>query len=78
MDSIELTVVNKTDSGAIHAHIKSSGDDLGLLYLTEKQYFSLVNVLRTGCFNKDVDFLVNDPYNDDEEEDETQNFFTID
>jgi hypothetical protein len=80
MESLELTVVNKTEKGVVHAHLKNSGDDLGVLYLTEKQYNSLISIIRTGCFNKEVDFIVEDPYNsEDEEEDITsQNFFTID
>lgn len=79
MDSLELTVVNRADNGAVHAQIKSSGDDLGLLYLTENQYNCLVNILRTGCFNKDVDFSIDNPYNSEEdEEDSNTNFFTID
>lgn len=77
MDSLEIVVSNKTQSGVVHAQLKSSGDDLGVLYLTETQYNTLANILRTGCFNKEVDFSVSDPYNSDDEEDIT-NFFTID
>lgn len=77
MDSLEVTVVNKTQSGVVHAQLKNSNDDLGMLYLSEKQFNAFVTILRTGCFNKDVDFIVNDPYNSEDEEDIT-NFFTID
>lgn len=78
MQSLEIIVSGKTQSGVVHAQLKSSGDDLGVLYLTENQYNTLANILRTGCFNKEVDFAVVDPYNSDEEEDDLQNFFTID
>lgn len=78
MDSLEIVVSNKTQGGVVHAQLKSSGDDLGVLYLTETQYNTLTNILRTGCFNKEVDFTVDDPYNSDDEEDDITNFFTID
>jgi hypothetical protein len=78
MDSLEIVVSNKTQTGVVHAQLKSSGDDLGVLYLTEAQYNVLVNIIRTGCFNKEVDFSVEDPYNSEDEEDDLQNFFTID
>lgn len=78
MDSLEIVVSNKTPNGVVHAQLKSSGDDLGVLYLTEQQYNTLTNILRTGCFNKEVDFIVEDPYNSDEEEDDLHKFFSID
>jgi hypothetical protein len=79
MESLELTVVNKTDKGVVHAQLKNAGDDLGVLYLTEKQYNSLIGIIRTGCFNKEVDFVVEDPYNMEEEEDNSlHSFFSID
>ena len=69
MTSLELTVTNKTAKGAVHLDIKSSGDDLGILYLTNEQYTDIISILRSGCFNKEVDFKIVDPYNSDEEED---------
>lgn len=80
MNSLELFVRNKTASGAVHLEVKSSGDELGILYLTLDQYEKFLQIIRTGCFNKDVDFRVEDPYNSEEEgEDDTyNNFFTID
>lgn len=77
MDSLQINVVNKTQKGVVHAQVTSSGDDLGLLYLTEDQYITLTSLLRTGCFNKEVDFTVVDPYNTDDEED-LHPLFTID
>ena len=81
MNSLELLVKNRTDKGSVHLELKSSGDELGILYLTQDQYNDLVCVLRTGCFNKEVDFHLDDPYNaeDDEvEENNPYNFFSID
>lgn len=69
MTSLELLVKSKTSTGAVHLEIKSSGDDLGILYLSTDQYNSIVQILRTGCFNKEVDFHLDDPYNSEEDED---------
>jgi len=74
MNSLELTVSNKTAKGAVHLNIKSSGDDLGILYLTENQYNDFISILRSGCFTKEVDFEVNDPYNSEDEEDDNLSF----
>lgn len=79
MNSLELFIKNKTNNGSVHLEIKSSGDELGMLYLSEEQFNTLVNILRTGCFNKEVDFTVNDPYNREEDEGERPfDFFSID
>lgn len=76
MNSLELTVTNKTTRGAVHLNIKSSGDDLGILYLSEDQYNDIISILRSGCFNKEVDFQINNPYNS-EDEDEDDSLFSI-
>jgi hypothetical protein len=80
MSSIELQVKNRTPSGAIHLQLKSLGDELGLLYLTTEQYNEFVKILRAGCFNKEVDLLIDDPYNGEEDEEGKQlsSFFAID
>jgi hypothetical protein len=78
MNSLELFVKNKTKSGAVHLELKSSGDELGILYLSEEEYEKIISILRVGCFNKEVDFLINDPYNSDEEtEEDSDSFFSI-
>jgi hypothetical protein len=81
MSSLELLVKSKTQSGAVHLEIKSSGDDLGILYLSADQFNTMVQILRTGCFNKEVDFVIDDPYNSEEDEDNLEplhSFFPID
>lgn len=81
MSSLELEVKGKTSAGAVHLQVKSSGDELGLLYLTNDQYLNLLKILRVGCFNKEVDFSVKDPYNSEEDVEEDNNlhtFFSID
>lgn len=79
MNSLSLLVKQKTSNGSVHLEVNSSGNELGVLYLSEEEYLKLVQVLRVGCFNKDVDFSVNDPYNIEEEnEDNSHIFFSID
>jgi len=84
MTSLEIEVKDKTKSGAVHLQVKSSGDDLGILYLSEDQYNEFVKILRAGCFNKEVDLSVVDPYNIEEEyededgKDNLHSFFSID
>jgi hypothetical protein len=66
MNSIELNVTNRTSKGGVHVQVKADNDDIGILYLTKEQYVNISNLLQVGCFNKDIDFSVNDPYNDEE------------
>jgi hypothetical protein len=68
MNSLQVQVLKKTDSGAVHVQLKEGEDDLGVLYLTADQYHTILGTLRVGCFNKDVDFSVTDPYNEEEDE----------
>jgi hypothetical protein len=80
MNSLDLKVVNKTKTGAVHLEVNSSGENLGVLYLSEEQFTDIVGVLRVGCFNKDIDFQLNDPYNIEEEviEDDLHIIFSLD
>jgi hypothetical protein len=80
MNSLDLKVVNKTKTGAVHLEVNSSGENLGVLYLSEEQFTNIVSVLRVGCFNKDIDFQLKDPYNVEEEtgEDDLHIIFSLD
>ena len=66
MNNVELTVTSKTSRGGVHAQLKADKDDIGVLYLTKDQYINFCNLLQVGCFNKDIDFQVIDPYNNEE------------
>ena len=78
MNNLSLSVKQKTSNGSVHLEIKSSENELGVLYLSEEEYLKLVQILRVGCFNKEVDFSVDDPYNVEEEDDQSHIFFSID
>lgn len=81
MINLDLQILDRTQNGTVHLQLKSSNDDLGVLYLSKEQYEVLVQIIRVGCFNKDVDLSVNDPYNRDEEEEGDNNshiFYSID
>lgn len=78
MNNLSLLVKQKTSNGSVHLEIKSSDNELGVLYLSEEEYLKLVQIMRVGCFNKEVDFSVNDPYNVEEDEEQSHIFFSID
>jgi hypothetical protein len=65
MNSIDIIVTSKTSRGGVHAQLKVDRDDIGVLYLSKDQYVDFCNLLQVGCFNKDIDFQVEDPYNND-------------
>lgn len=63
MSELELIVTGKTLHGGVHVQVNIDKDDSGVLYLTREQFINLSSLLQTGCFNKDVDFKLVDPYN---------------
>lgn len=68
MNNIVLEVISKTKNNVVHLKVKGDGDDLGMLYLSDHQFNFIVTLLRAGCFSKDVDLTVMDPYNEDDSE----------
>lgn len=68
MNNLELVITNKTKSGSVHLQLKCDKDDIGVLYLTNEQYTDFVNILRIGCFNKNIELSVSDPFGEEEEE----------
>lgn len=78
MNNLSLSVKQKTSNGSVHLEIKSSDNELGVLYLSEEEYLKFIQIMRVGCFNKEVDFSVNDPYNIEEDEEQSHVFFSID
>jgi hypothetical protein len=80
MNNLSLSVKQRTPNGSVHLEVKSSNNELGILYLSEEEYLKLVQILRVGCFNKEVDFSVDDRYTNADEVDEEQShiFFSID
>jgi len=66
MNNIQFEVTNKTKNNCVHLKVLSGKEDIGYLYLNSEQYTAMLQIFRAGCFNKDIDFVVNDPYNDDD------------
>jgi hypothetical protein len=62
MNEVELTITGKTSRGCIHVQVSIDRDNCGILYLTQEQYQDLSALLQVGCFNKEIDFKVVDPY----------------
>jgi hypothetical protein len=69
MNSLELEVVNLTSRGGAHVKINDAGDNLGILYLDKKQFEAIIGILTTGSFNKDIDFIINNPFDIETDED---------
>lgn len=68
MNNIQFEVTNKTKNNCVHLRVVGDKEDLGCLYLNSSQYSELLQIFRSGCFNKDIDFSVVDPYNEDDED----------
>jgi uncharacterized protein YlbG (UPF0298 family) len=77
METLELVATEKTKLGNVHMHVKTNKEDLGVLYLNQEQFEAFSNILKSGCFNKNVDLTITDPFYDNEE-DNSSLFFQID
>jgi hypothetical protein len=61
--------VSKTGNGGAHVKINDGSENLGVLYLDQRQLHSLIGILTTGTFAKEVEFIIKNPFEDGEEED---------
>jgi hypothetical protein len=69
MNSIQVLVTDKTKNKCVHVRLIDKKDELGILYLSAEQYDTLLRVLRKGCFNESVDFILTDPFLEEESDD---------
>lgn len=67
MNSLELEVISTTKGGGVHVKINDGRDNLGVLYLDKTQYETLLGILSAGSFQKDVDFIVKNPFDQEDE-----------
>lgn len=67
MNSLELEVVSRTKAGGAHVKINDGGENLGVLYLDRNQYETIKGILTAGAFQKDVDFIISNPFEDAED-----------
>lgn len=73
MNSLELEVVSLTGEGGAHVKLNDGRENLGYLYLDKKQFETMISILTTGAFQKDVEFLFNNPF--ESSEDQEDDFF---
>jgi hypothetical protein len=66
MNNLQFEVTSKTKNNCVHLRVLDGKEDIGLLYLNSRQYSAMLQIIRTGCFNRDIDFSVIDPYVDSE------------
>ena len=62
MNNLQFEVTSKTKNNCVHLRVLDGKEDIGLLYLNSHQYSAMLQIIRTGCFNRDIDFSVIDPY----------------
>jgi hypothetical protein len=70
MNSLELEVLKFTDSGNVHVKVNSDNDDLGMLYLTAKQFKEIKTLLISGCHGQSIDFSIKNIFDDQEYSDD--------
>jgi hypothetical protein len=69
MNNLELEIVSRTTNGGAHVKLNDNNENLGILYLDNRQLEVLTGILTVGSFNKEVEFTVKDPFEGDSSED---------
>lgn len=59
MNTINLKKVHTTTTGSLHVQVKVNNHDSGILYLTPDEARILVDTLKFGANNRDVELDVN-------------------
>lgn len=68
MNSILITVVDRTASGSYHVKLYIDEKESGIFYLSPDQLNIFAKIFKTGAYNEDVSFILENPYEDSEED----------
>jgi hypothetical protein len=66
MNNIRLEVSERTKNNCVHLRVYADKDDLGFLYLDQNQYSKILGIFRAGCFSKEIELNITDPYLEEE------------
>jgi len=69
MHKLNLVKTHTTGTGSVHVQVLIDGNDVGMLYLTQKEALSLTDTIRSGTINTGV-VLTCDIFNDELVEDD--------
>lgn len=70
MNNITLQVIEQSPSGSFHAKLFIDEKEVGIFYLTDKQYDFFVASLKQSSRNQGISFSVENPFDVSEEDEE--------
>jgi len=65
MNSVSLVVADQTPGGSLHVKLFLDEKESGILYLNEEQFITLTKFLRTSCYESEINFDVENPFDVD-------------
>jgi len=68
VNSILISVVDRTTNGSYHIKLYIDEKESGIFYLSPDQLNTLSRILRAGTFNDSISFVLENPYEDSEED----------
>lgn len=68
MNSILISVVDRTTNGSYHVKLYIDEKESGIFYLSPDQLNILARIIRAGTFNDSISFVLENPYEDSEED----------
>jgi len=69
MKSVSLIVADQTPGGSLHVKLFLDEKESGILYLNEEQFHTLGKFLRSSCFESNIDFEIENPFDSDSGDD---------
>jgi hypothetical protein len=70
MNNVHLLVVDQSSSGSYHVKVIVDSKESGILYLSSEQFNLFSSGIKNICYENNVSFLVENPFDIETEDDE--------
>jgi hypothetical protein len=70
MNNVHLLVVDQSNNGSYHVKVIVDSKESGILYLSSEQFHIFCTGIKNACYENNVFFLVENPFDVESEDDE--------
>lgn len=68
MNNILISVVDRSTNGSYHVKMYIDEKESGIFYLSPDQLTAFTKIFRSGTYNENISFILENPYEDSEED----------
>jgi len=65
VNSVLISVVDQTANGSYHVKLYIDEKESGIFYLSPDQLNGFAKIFRTGSYNENISFILENPYEED-------------